>query len=341
MRMTRVRRNRGCRAARHGRMDHSSPGAKPVAGGGVRLAACLLLALSSSLAVGRPAARGTGATPPSRRAGAAAQPRPHLGPLRERRGAAPSLPPIEPAPPPQPSIPAVPLQAPAAGRERLPGEAQFLLRGVRVVGNTVLDEGSIDRVVTPFLGRPVGIEDLEEIRRQVTLLYVDRGFVNSGAIIPDQTIADGILTLQAVEGRLTEIELTGNRHYRTSYLTNRLWRGVTTPFNVDDLGRQQQILLQDPFLRRLNLNIQPGLVPGEARLNGDVIEAPPYSLTAQIANNQSPTVGGVRGQLQGVVGNLLGVGDILALQYGRSAGLNDGFVSYSLPISTDDTRLSL
>jgi len=120
-----------------------------------------------------------------------------------------------------------------------------------------------------------------------------------------------------------------------------LWRGVTTPFNVNDLGRQQQILLQNPFLRRLNLSIQPGLVPGEARLTGEVTEAPPYSLTAQIANNQSPTVGGVRGQLQGVVGNLLGVGDVLALQYGRSQGLDDGFVSYSLPISSDDTRLSL
>jgi len=44
--------------------------------------------------------------------------------------------------------------------------------------------------------------------------------------------------------------------------------------------------------------------------------------------------------LLGTIGNLLGVGDILALQYGRSEGLDDGGISYSLPISSDDTRVS-
>ena len=39
--------------------------------------------------------------------------------------------------------------------------------------------------------------------------------------------------------------------------------------------------------------------------------------------------------------NLLGFGDILTAQYGRSQGLNDGYVGYSLPIASDDTRVSL
>jgi hemolysin activation/secretion protein len=52
-------------------------------------------------------------------------------------------------------------------------------------------------------------------------------------------------------------------------------------------------------------------------------------------------VGAVRGQLQGSFANILGYGDILAAQYGRSQGLNDGYVVYSLPIASDDTRLSL
>jgi hemolysin activation/secretion protein len=118
-------------------------------------------------------------------------------------------------------------------------------------------------------------------------------------------------------------------------------RGVSVPFNVNDIARQQQILLEDPFLNRLNLNIVPGLAPGDARLTGEVTEALPYSLIAQIANDQSPTVGEVRGQLQGVIGNLLGVGDVLAIEYGRSLALNDGAISYSVPISSDDTRFSI
>jgi hemolysin activation/secretion protein len=247
---------------------------------------------------------------------------------------------MSPAPRPSPRSPAPPVRPSAGEKVDLPAEARFLLKGFRLTGSTVLDQAAVDRVAALFLGRPVGLQEVEEIRRQLTLLYVDRGHVNSGVVVPDQTVADGVLTLQAVEGRLTEIELTGTRHYHSSYLADRLRRGVSVPFNVNDLGRQQQILLQDPFLRRLNLSIQPGLVPGEARLVGEVEEVSPYSLTALVGNTQSPTVGEVRGQLRGVAGNILGVGDILALQYGRSEGVNDGAISYSVPIASDDTRLS-
>ncbi len=72
-----------------------------------------------------------------------------------------------------------------------------------------------------------------------------------------------------------------------------------------------------------------------------MLEGSRYSLNAQIADDQSPTVGAVRGQLQGSFANILGFGDILAAQYGRSQGLNDGYVGYSAPIASDDTRVSL
>lgn len=271
---------------------------------------------------------------------AAAQPASSINPLPERRGSgAPSLPnlPLASAS----GNPAVRTKSAATIQADLPGNVRFVLKGIRLAGNSVLDQAAIAGAAAPFIGRPVGLAGIEQIRRRLTLLYVNRGYINSGFIIPDQTVADGILTLQAIEGRLTDIKMTGNRHYRSSYLANRLRRGISIPFNVNDLGKQQQILLQDPFLRRLNLSIQPGLSPGEARLVSDVTEAIPYSLGFQVANNQSATVGEMRGQVQGAVSNLLGVGDLLAVQYGRSQGINDGAVSYSLPVASDDTRVSL
>lgn len=261
--------------------------------------------------------------------------------LPQRRGSsAPELPQFELPPPAPPSTPPA-SPVPHAPTEAAPAtEPAFLLKGVRVTGNSVLAQSDLDRVIAPFVGRPVGMRDLEQIREAITLLYVNQGYINSGAIIPDQTVSDGILQVRVIEGRLTGIDLTGIRYYRASYLTDRLERGVSVPFNVNDLAREQQILLQDPFLSHINLNIVPGLSPGEARVTGEVTEKSPYSLTAQIANDQSPTVGEVRGQLQGVIGNLLGVGDQLGMEYGRSQALNDGAVSYSVPISSDDTRLS-
>lgn len=223
----------------------------------------------------------------------------------------------------------------------LAGAPTFLLREIKIEGNTVLDDTAVGEVVAPHIGKPASIGTLEDIRRQLTLLYVNRGYINSGFTIPDQDVAGGVVIIRAVEGHVSGIDVSGTTHFDPEYFRSRLQRGLTVPFNVADLERQQQILLQDPLVRRLNIELQPTLVPGEAKAQANVLEGSPYSLTAQIADNQSPTVGEVRGQLQGSFANLLGVGDILFAQYGRSQGINDGAVGYSFPIASDDTRINL
>jgi len=259
---------------------------------------------------------------------------------RPSGGVAPALPQIEPKPPPQPSVTA---PAPPAAQQALPLSTApiFVLRVIKVEGNTALDEPSIEKITAAYIGKPISIADLEEIRRQLTLLYVDRGYINSGFTIPDQNVQNGAIVFRAVEGRVTGIELSGTEHFDPEFFRARLERGLTIPFNVADMERQQQILLQDPLVRRLNIELLPSLVPGEARAHADVLEGSPYSAVMQIANNQSPTVGEIRGQLQGSAANILGFGDILSAQYGRSQGINDGAIAYSLPILSDDTRISL
>jgi hemolysin activation/secretion protein len=94
-------------------------------------------------------------------------------------GPSPELPEVPPKPPPSPSITA-PVPPPSEAAPPLRQGPRFVLRDVNIVGNTVLDETSIRNVVAPYLGKPVTTGDLEEIRRQFTLLYVNRGYINSG-----------------------------------------------------------------------------------------------------------------------------------------------------------------
>jgi hemolysin activation/secretion protein len=263
--------------------------------------------------------------------------------IPETRGRpSPQLPPVQPGSVPPSGI-AVPLPGPPSSQATPPLKEgpRFVLRDVNIVGNTVINPASIHDVVAPYLGRTVTTGDLEEIRRQLTLLYINSGYINSGAVIPDQNVVNGVVTFRFVEGRVTDIEVSGTDHFDPEFFRSRLARGIEPPFNVENLGREQQILLQSPLVKRLNLELLPGLDPGEARLHADVLEASRYGLSAQIADDQSPTVGAVRGQLQGSFANLLGVSDLLTAQYGRSQGLNDGYVAYSVPIASDDTRVSL
>ena len=265
---------------------------------------------------------------------------PSASPRERPESGGPEFPAVQPGllPPGNLALPAPP---PAVITPPLANGPRFVLRKVDIIGNTVIAEASIRAVVAPYIGKAVTTADLEEIRQRFSRLYIDRGYINSGALLPDQNVANGVVTYRFVEGRVTDINVSGTEHFKPEYFSSRLALAAEAPFNIGNLEDEQQVLLQDPLIKRLNIELVPGLVPGEARLNADVLEASRYSLSAQVADDQSPTVGETRGQLQSSFANLLGVGDLLTAQYGRSQALNDGFVGYSVPIASDDTRLSL
>ncbi len=215
---------------------------------------------------------------------------------------------------------------------------RVFIREIRVVGSTVVPPEEIRRVTSPYTNREVTAEDLEALRIALTRLYVDRGYINSGALLPDQSVTEGIVTYQIVEGQLTGINVTGNRWFRKSYLERRLALGVGPPLNVNVLQEQFQLLLQDQRIQRLNADLKPGLRPGEALLDVQVEERFPLRLWLDFNNYQSPSVGAERGIIGLEHQNLTGNGDILTLQYGRSDGLDPLLdFKYSLPFTARDT----
>src|SRR5207344_645857 len=58
-----------------------------------------------------------------------------------------------------------------------------------------------------------------------------------------------------------------------------------------------------------------------------------------VANDAPPTIGPIRGQIGGTFFNLLGWGDVLNVNYGRTEALNNGSAFWSVPITAADTTL--
>jgi hemolysin activation/secretion protein len=245
-----------------------------------------------------------------------------------------------PSPPPAPILPPLP-PPPTEPPEPLPLE-RVLVREIRVTGSTVFSAEQLAEVTAPYVNRWLTAEDLEALRLALTRHYVTRGYVNSGAIIPDQTVADGVLTLQVIEGELSRIEVEGNRWFRASYLQDRLALGAGPPLNINALQERLQLLLQDPRIQRLNTELRPGVQPGESVLDVRVEERNPYKVWLAFNNYQSPTVGAERGLITVAHENLTGFGDILSVQYGRSSGVDLQLdASYTLPLTARDTTVML
>lgn len=220
--------------------------------------------------------------------------------------------------------------------------ATFELQGVVFEGNTVFSDARLEKAAKPFLGRWVSLADLEEIRYQITRLYVDAGYINSGALIkPGQSVDDGIVVYQIQEGGLDQVKISGNKRLKKRYIENRLRPEPDAPFNVYTLQKRFQLLLEDPLIEKLDGRVRPGLEQGEALLDLDITRARPYSLALTVDNSRPPSTGAENVTVGGTLRNLTGYGDALDGAFQLSEGATDIRVGYTLPINGSHTRLSL
>ena len=244
---------------------------------------------------------------------------------------------VPPAEPPEQVLP--PLVPPRRPTISLPPRVRVFVQRVNVVGSTVFPPGVLAKITERYENRYLTQEDLQALRLELSQFYVDRGFVNSGVILPDQTIRDGQITYQVIEGGLTELNISGNRWFRTGYLRSRL--APSEPLNVNELQRQIQLLLDDPRIQRLRVDLKPGLRPGESVLDVLVEDRQPFRLYLDFNNYQAPSVGAERGIVTLENVNLLGWGDVLTLRYGRSEGLDPLLdFRYAVPVTPWDTTVS-
>jgi hemolysin activation/secretion protein len=252
--------------------------------------------------------------------------RPELPKFEAPRQEEPVLPPI-----PQP---AEPRETPSSG----PG---VFVKDYRFVGSTVFSDAELEAVVAPWAGRVIRSEDLVSVRNAVTELYLKHGYVNSGATLPDQDFEGGVIEIQIIEGTLAEIRVTGNRHFRSSYLSQRIWRGATTPLEIGKLSEQVEILQQDPRIEKIAARLVPGERRGEAILDIDVEETSRYGVDLRFSNHEPPSIGALAGQVEPSLENLVGWGDELRGEFTITDGLERYRGRYEIPFSRWDTRLLL
>lgn len=248
------------------------------------------------------------------------------------------LPDPEPGPAPEIDLPPTEL---APSEALKPSRLRVRVTAFRFVGNTVFSDVELTEVVATYLGRDIDSEDLEAIRVALTRHYINRGFINSGAIIPDQNIVNGEITLQLVEGHLSHVEVVGNARLSRSYIEDRILLGAGPPLNVYAVRDRLFVLQQDPRIRRIDAALNPGLRPGEATLRVDVEEEPSRRLYLNANNHRSPSVGATNAELEFSDVNLLGIGDTLGVRYGHTRGLDDIDVSYAVPLTARDTSVTL
>lgn len=241
------------------------------------------------------------------------------------------LPPAELEPPPRPVFELPPL--PPEPEERLDTAQKLFVADVSIEGNEALDDATLAAIARPFTGREVTLEELFRLKDLLTLAYVEAGYVNSGAVLPEQDVSDGIVRIEIVEGALETVEIDGTERLDSDFLERRVRLGAGPPLDVEDLQERLQLLLLDPSIARLDARLGPGSRPGQARLELDVEEGKRFAVELRASNDQSPSIGAYHGEVVASGRDFFGRGDEVIVQAGLTEGLKEAGAEVRVPLT--------
>lgn len=72
-------------------------------------------------------------------------------------------------------------------------DAEFELRDVAFTESEFLSAAELERIAADYRGRPVRFADLNAMIGRINATYAERGIVSARAIVPPQTVEDGVL----------------------------------------------------------------------------------------------------------------------------------------------------
>ncbi|MFV8797916.1 ShlB/FhaC/HecB family hemolysin secretion/activation protein [Yersinia sp. LJYL362] len=225
-------------------------------------------------------------------------------------------------------------------------------------GSTGLDERNkaLQAVVAPWLGRSLTFTDLQAMTLAVTRFYRRQGWVAAQAILPPQTVRDGIVLVRVIAGRLDKPEINNHSRLNSDFAaavieSNSCSKEVgffggkdcaASPAELSRLERTALILNEIPGVDAA-LALKPGTQSGMTRIYADI--TPGQTAMGYLgADNQGNDYSGHNRLLVGgALNNMTGWGDQLRadLILSSSADVFNGMLDYSFPINTYGTRAAL
>ncbi|MEL6462885.1 MAG: POTRA domain-containing protein, partial [Cyanobacteria bacterium J06621_15] len=139
----------------------------------------------------------------------------------------------------------------------------IVIKKFEFIGNTAFNQEELAEVLKDFTNKPITFAQLEQAKSAVVQYYIDNKYVTSGAFIPvGQSIEDGVVQIEIVEGKLEEIQISGNTRLKSDYIRSRIARATKTPLNQEKLLEALQLLQINPLIESLSAELSAGTRPG-------------------------------------------------------------------------------
>lgn len=208
------------------------------------------------------------------------------------------------------------------------------------VDSAAMAQELIDTVARQRFERGLSYFQLESIAAEVTRHYRERGLFLARAVIPEQDVEDGVVTLRFVPGRIGELRVANNKVFDDKLLRQPFADTVGKIVTRDQVEEAFYLLNDRRGLSAYGF-FSPGQQPGETALNIQVTEEHRWHFRVRADNHGSRFTGDER--IYAVMDryNVTGRGDSLsvgALHSFDPSNATLGRLEYRLPVSDDQRR---
>lgn len=187
-------------------------------------------------------------------------------------------------------------------------KVKLFIKDIHVEGVTLLPEHQVNALVKPYEGHEGSFLSIRELADKLTELYRQKGYIASRVFIPPQSIREGVVTLQAMEGTVGEIKDEGGRFFRAHAVKDRVDLFVDQPFRLSDLRNSMVRINENPDVK-VKATLKAGSKLGTTDVELSVTDHFPVHVTPFYDNLGRQSIGIQRGGLNFAHNNVTGFGD--------------------------------
>ena len=239
-----------------------------------------------------------------------------------------------------PSLKGPSLVIPPAGPLRSSSRVKIPVKKILIEGNRLFSSKRLHALVASGEGHSLTLSEIDALAERISLYYRSHGYPLDRAIVPPQTVREGVLRLRVIEARYGKVTLH-NQSRVTNGVLDRTLQAVSPgdPVAQAPLDRTLLLLSDIPGVN-VNSVISPGSVPGTSDLSVTATPTPVVTGSASLDDYGNPYTGALRLSGGLVANSPFHRGDLLTVNAVSSGnGFTYGRLGYEILLDGWGTRV--
>jgi hemolysin activation/secretion protein len=194
----------------------------------------------------------------------------------------------------------------------------FPIQDIELKGADSLSVPDRDRLLKPYIGRCLGVSQLNALLKAITDYYIDKGMVTSRAYLPQQDLSKGHLSVLVVEGKLEGLKGADGSKISDRQLAAAFPGKVGDPLNLREIEQLVDQLNRLPS-NRAQMELAPGSQVGDSEVLVKNTPQKPWRASLSRNNDGQKSTGEQQWGTGLEWDNPLGLADQLVLRGGHDA----------------------